>query len=338
LVHDVEHDFPTLPAGCHIQLDRVAKRIVLDNLRAALRQHRKDLVAELRRLSDVSLATFLTETGFEIEDLYRRKNGRGWTGLREEAGLTTPQAGDDSALSTAIGRLLHTDDPDRLQALRDVADGHPINGRLGAMVSQSLFGNPHEDVVQRLEAFPQRCAELRQIADVLASRIERVTFPVDPRGANPLRIHARYSRNEIGAAFGIADPSNIREGVKWLPAENADIFFVTLTKTEQHYSPTTMYQDRAITDTLFQWESQSTTSSTSSTGQRYIHHATRGSTVHLFVREVKDADGDLGVPPYLYAGPMTYVSHAGDRPMRIQWRLHHPLPADVFHAARVIAA
>jgi hypothetical protein len=99
-----------------------------------------------------------------------------------------------------------------------------------------------------------------------------------------------------------------------------------------------MYQDRAITDELFQWESQSTTSSASATGQRYIQHAERGSTVHLFVRETKVADGRLSAPPYLYAGPMTYVSHTGDRPMRILWQLRHPLPADVSSAARVIAA
>ncbi|MEU0156202.1 hypothetical protein [Micromonospora fulviviridis] len=34
-------------------------------------------------------------------------------------------------------------------------------------------------------------------------------------------------------------------------------------------------------------------------------------TVHLFVREIKVADGDLGAPPYLYAGPMTYQKHGG---------------------------
>jgi superfamily II DNA or RNA helicase len=337
LARDVEHDFPTLPAGCHIELDRVAKKIVLDNIRTALRLQRKDIVAELRQLQDITLAAFLEETGFEIEDLYRRKSGRGWTGLREEAGLDAPSTVDDLALSTAIGRMLHTDDPDRLLALRRLADGYPVEGRLGAMLNQSLCGNSHEDSAQRLAAFPKRRAEVRQLADVLESRVERVTEPMDPTGVNPLRIHARYSRNEVCAAFGIADPSNVREGVKWLPDENADIFFVTLTKTEQHYSPTTMYQDRAITETLFQWESQSTTSSSSPTGQRYIHHAAGGSSVHLFVREVKNADGDLGVPPYLYAGPMTYVSHTGDRPMRIQWRLHYPLPADIFHAARVAA-
>jgi hypothetical protein len=119
--------------------------------------------------------------------------------------------------------------------------------------------------------------------------------------------------------------------------ERADLFFVTLTKTERHYSPTTMYQDRAITPELFQWESQSTTSAASPTGQRYVNHVDGGSTVHLFVRETKAADGDLGAPPYLYAGPMTYMSHQGDRPMRILWRLHHRLPADVFHAARAAA-
>jgi hypothetical protein len=99
-----------------------------------------------------------------------------------------------------------------------------------------------------------------------------------------------------------------------------------------------MYADRAITDTLFQWESQSTTSSASATGQRYIHHVSRGSTVHLFVRETRIPDRDLGAPAYLYAGPMTYQQHTGDRPMRIIWELRHPLPADMYAAARAIAA
>lgn len=42
-------------------------------------------------------------------------------------------------------------------------------------------------------------------------------------------------------------------------------------------------------------------------------------------------------PPNLYAGPVTYVSHTGVRPMRILWKVDYELPADVFHAARVAA-
>nr|WP_238161731.1 DUF3427 domain-containing protein [Micromonospora endolithica] len=93
-----------------------------------------------------------------------------------------------------------------------------------------------------------------------------------------------------------------------------------------------------MTDELFRWDSQSTTSAASATGQRYIHHAARGSTVHLFVRESKVHDGNLGAPAYLYAGPMTYREHTGDRPMRIIWELAHPLPADIYTTARAIAA
>jgi len=340
LLDEVADDFPTLPAGCHIEFDRIAKQIVLDNIRQAFRLPRAGMVAELRQLPDADLQTFLAETGFELEDIYRRKAWRGWTGLRQDAGLLPADLHDDAALSTAIGRLLHFDDPDRITALREIADGVQRPGRLGDMMRQTLWGPPKAQPagIELLAALASRRDELRQVADVLEERIDRVTEPVDPTGVNPLRLHARYTRNEICAAFGIADPSNVREGVKWLPDERADIFFVTLNKTEQHYSPTTMYADRAITETLFQWESQSTTRTESPTGQRYLRHAEQGSTVHLFLRESKEADGDLGAPPYLYAGLMTYVEHTGDRPMRIIWKLSRPLPADVFHAARVAAA
>ena len=43
------------------------------------------------------------------------------------------------------------------------------------------------------------------------------------------------------------------------PEEKADLLFVTLSKTEGHFSPTTMYADHAISPTLFQWESQNAT-------------------------------------------------------------------------------
>ncbi|MGS2616371.1 DUF3427 domain-containing protein [Micromonospora sp. LZ34] len=339
----VEHDFPFLPSGCHIELDRVAKEIVLRNLKSALPTSKPGLVAELRQLGDVSLAEFLRESGLEVEDVYRSASVGGWTGLRRLAGMETSEPGpDDRELGRAIGRMLHIDDPDRLDLLARVAAGkRPDTGRLWGMLHFDLWGpnaslTERDERLARLWAEPARCAELRQVAEVLRDRIHRVTPPAE--GGLPLRVHARYSRNDACAAFGMANPGSLREGVKWLPDAQADLFFVTLAKSEEHYSPTTMYADRAITDELFQWESQSTTSAASATGQRYIHHASRGSTVHLFIRETKMPDRDLGAPAYLYAGTMTYREHTGDRPMRIIWQLHHPLPADTYAAARAIAA
>ncbi len=52
-----------------------------------------------------------------------------------------------------------------------------------------------------------------------------------------------------------------------------------------------MYDDYAISDELFHWQSQSTTPSTSPTGLRYINHAKSFHTILLFVREDSSRNG-----------------------------------------------
>ncbi|WP_029433141.1 DUF3427 domain-containing protein [Blastococcus sp. URHD0036] len=346
LQRDVEQGFPRLPAGCHIQLDRVAERVVLDNIKQSLSVSWKGLVSEARQTQRPSLTEFLDETGVELEDLYRG-NGRSWLDLKRAAGWDEASGGpDDAALGAAFGRMLHVDDDERLHFLRAAStaaatgDDERIS-RLAAMLHFSLFGartpfSSMEATLARLLENRARADELSELTGALHDRIERVTPALEIAGPRPLHIHARYSRDEVLAAFGMRDLNGTwGSGVRWVPGDQADVFFVTLLKTEAHFSPTTMYADRAISPSLFQWESQSTTAERSPTGQRYINHWEMGTTVHLFIRESKTADGTLGTPPYLYAGPMTYLSHTGERPMRIMWQLKHALPADVFHAAKV---
>ena len=146
-------------------------------------------------------------------------------------------------------------------------------------------------------------------------------------------MHARYQREEIlGALDFPRNPNSFREGVYYSADHNIDAFFVTLKKSEADYSPTTLYADYPINRTLFHWESQSTTSVDSPTGQRYLDGS---STVMLFVRyEQKD---EFGTSPYLFLGPATYVSHEGSRPIAITWRLEQPMPMDFFNVASAVA-
>ncbi|WP_353587217.1 DUF3427 domain-containing protein [Mycobacterium sp. URHD0025] len=74
-----------------------------------------------------------------------------------------------------------------------------------------------------------------------------------------------------------------------------------------------MYRDFALSPELCHWESQSTTSAASPTGQRYIHHSERGSHILLFVRETKT--NAFGAAPYIFLGPADYVAHEGS----LQW-------------------
>ena len=119
----------------------------------------------------------------------------------------------------------------------------------------------------------------------------------------------------------------MREGVKQLPDKKLDVFFVTLNKSDKDYSPTTMYNDYSISEELFHWQSQSTTSADSPTGQRYIHHEALGGRVLLFVREHKKDAVSGTAAAYTYLGCASYVSHEGSRPMNVIWRLHRPIPA-----------
>jgi superfamily II DNA or RNA helicase len=353
LAREIEHGFPTLPPGCHIELDRVAADLVMRNVLSSLRIDWRGLVAELRQTGDVALGAFLDEVGLELEDIYRRRRG-GWAGLRRMAEFDQrPPGPDDARLAGALGRMLHIDDLERLGFIANVLgrDTPPSAAecvgretRLLAMLHFSLWGwnEPLAEIdagLERLWANPSRREELLELTDALRDRIRRITVPVDPGGHVPLQVHARYSLAELLAAFGVPNPAASRgSGVKWIEDAQADVFWFNLRKTERYFSPTTMYADRAISPTLFQWESQNATSEASPTGQRYVNHRERGSSVHLFFRESKDAEGDLGAPAYLYAGPATYVSHTGERPMRIIWKLDYELPADIFHDARVATA
>ncbi len=331
---EIEQGFPTLPAGCVIDLDRDVRRLVLENVRQALNLKWRDLERELRELGDVSLSTFLEETGLDVEDLYR--NRPGWASLRHSAGLDV--AVPDVGLGRAFSRMLHMDDVERLSFLEGVLDGQrpqsPRELRLLAMLDAMVWGgrDPVSGVESRLARLTgARAAELRELAQLLRAKIRHVSPLLDP--IVPLHLHARYSKNEVLAAFGVDRPAHMREGVKYVEEHRADLFFVTIDKAEDAYSPTTLYHDRAISEDLFQWESQSTLRSSAATARRYVSGE---STVYLLIRQSKRDEG-LGAPPYTYAGPMRYVSHEGERPIRFVWRLDHQLPPEVFHYAKTTA-
>ena len=167
--------------------------------------------------------------------------------------------------------------------------------------------------------------EIRFIFVVDLYNIDFIDQPV-PLGFDcPLDLHCTYTRDQILIAMDYMTPKNVREGVKWLPDKQVDVFFITLNKADKDYSPTTMYNDYSINESLFHWQSQSTTSDTASTGQRYINHRQRGSKVVLFVREFKQ--DSIGAAPYTCLGTAAYVRHIGSRPMNITWHLDQPIPA-----------
>ena len=101
--------------------------------------------------------------------------------------------------------------------------------------------------------------------------------------------------------------------------------------SSKDFSPSTLYEDYAINEKLFHWQTQSKTSIQSTTGQRYINHLKTGNKIALFVREYKTRDGLTS--PFTYLGTCEYRSHSGDKPISFVWELHEEIPASMINKA-----
>ena len=341
----IENGFPFLPSGCHMQLDAVATATVLENIRQSLPSTWPAKTRELRGIAEtndeITLKRFLDASGLALEDIY--SNNHCWSDLLEAGAVPTlPNGPEERSLRRALGRLLHIDDEMRTRQYRHFAHATqpPTIGSLdlptrrlfhmlAAILTESIgtVCTTLDDAVSLIWKHPQVLAELGELMDVLAERIDHVQPPLSSHPDVPLYIHARYTRREILAAF--ADGATLklaewREGVRWLPDATVDLLAFTLDKASGHFSPTTRYRDYAISRELIHWESQSGTRAQSETGQRYQHHVANGNSVLPFARLTTDERA------FWLLGPATYVTHEGERPMGITWKLANSLPGDLY--------
>lgn len=342
----VEHRFPYLPAGCHMELDAVAQDEVLCSIRNAIPSKWPEKVAELRAYvaagHEVTLAGYLDHTGLDLDDVYAGK--RCWSDLLAAAGVPVAAAGpEETVLRAAIGRLLHVDDAVRIDGWRSLLAQPSVSAESLPLVEQRLLrmltaqvlsevtlpkGASLQEGVDVLWQHPQVRAELIELLGVLAERDAHVHTPPAGRPDVPLQVHARYTRLEILSAFGHGDGQAKaiawQSGTFWMPEIKADFSAFTLDKTGGTFSPTTRYRDYAISRSLLHWESQSITRADSETGRRYQHHVAMGIDKYFFAR-LHPNDRS-----FWFLGDATYVKHEGERPMGVTWRLATPLPGDLF--------
>lgn len=182
--------------------------------------------------------------------------------------------------------------------------------------------------------------ELRQLLAVVKDERRHVPHKLPGEFAKlALRVHATYSRDEVFAAFDERSKKHqvkrTQGGIYDVEQWKTELLFVELEKSENDYSPTTLYNDYPITPDLFRWESQSSAHEGTPAGKRYLA-AVPGSGQHvlLFVRQRrKDARGET--MPYLCLGLCDLHDHRGAKPMRIDWRLRVPMPAWFFEETKI---
>jgi hypothetical protein len=352
---EVEMDFPHLPAGCSIQLDRVAREYVLANIRENLRNLADQVPDRLESFEHeagqpLTFGNFVRFHDYEPEVLLSRKT---WTQWKATARLAEKPADPDiEQLQKSLISAAQTSGPQEISRLRKVV-AHLKGGNASAaaadaghcalMTHYRLWGRPGKElgmmnVEESLRRIIPNQSILGDLDEVLMwadeeSRVGAVAMNIP--FLSSLELHATYGSDEIKAALGGAsiESAGIRGvGLLHFPEIKTVASLVTFQKTEKEFSPSTMYQDYPISRELLHWETQGSTSQLSSVGQNLIHHQERGYTMLFFVRSRKRVDGVTS--PFTFLGPATLVSYQSERPIQMIWRLTHPMPVEILEENR----
>lgn len=348
MTKEIQEHFQSLPTGCYLQLERRAEEYVLDNIRHAVNSV-SGLVQKIKTFTEdtglsLTLSNFISHYGINPEQFYAK--GQSFTRLCAQAEVIPAFDVEpaEKELTAAMAKFALADSRRWITFLRgligqllrgeevSLSAYSPMERREYAMFQETVFRTYPKDgaeLQEKLLLLRQSPRHLKELSSLLAIRYEAIDIvdeSVDPGFDCPLDLHCSYTRDQLFSAMDYETPGNIREGVKWLPDHQIDVLLITLNKSDKDFSPSTMYSDYSLNETLFHWQSQSTTSADSATGQRYIHHKEQGSKVAIFVREYKtDVYGQACA--YTYLGLAEYVSHEGSKPMSIIWRLLRPIPA-----------
>lgn len=352
LIQAVEHGFTDLAPGCHIHLQRQTRDQVLRSLRTLTQQGWRRLVAEvqsfarLANVESVELGEFLNEQRIGLGEVYRENGRSGWTTLRRDAGLLPAEGNEAEAkLSGRFRSLLHVDDPDYLQTMREVAtatsnpeSGSSTDQLRAQMLTYQILSGPRAAGVQvlheRLAEHPACADELVELADVLLARSRIDPVPIPGAENLPLHLHGAYQIREILSAVEFLNATRytpFQAGVLALPDRMMELLFVTLDKSAGFHDRIS-YHDYAVSPTRFHWQTQNSAGPDTPAGRRYLQSATNGWTFQLFVRAQK---GD----PYRACGPVRLTDQndiTGDRPMSITWTLQVPLPPRLFSEYSVL--
>ncbi|MEC4115945.1 DUF3427 domain-containing protein [Myroides phaeus] len=346
ILQEIEQEFPHLPLGCSIILEKQAKEYILNNISQAINLNRRKLLQKISQFGEhtnkpLTLTNFLEFYNIELKMLYKTdvfsvlcKEAIG--GEIEDLNLDRYRSmfknkwnvTESFSYFSFIMRLIAVDF--NYNALPQTDENYYM-----ALMLHYDFWQDNKvsfSIQESMNIIGQNKMMLNEMAAYLEYKISNISFEeksvIGLTYTLPLKIHGRYTRDQILAAFRLSTidkKSSSREGVAENKELNTELLFVNLQKSEEDFSPTTMYDDYAINECLFHWQSQNNTADTSPKGVSYIEQKERDKKIALFVREGKN-DMYKNTQGYVFLGFVNFKDYYGSKPMSITWKLEEPIP------------
>lgn len=343
---EIGDDFPHLPLGCSIVLEKQAKGFILQNIINATSITRNKLLAKIRNYKyqtslPLTLKNFTNLYHIPLQLIYKRGN---WKRLCAEAGqIETYSYKNEKEIYRAIkNKWLSCNSNSYFQFILTLAK-KGFNADLNAFDEEQklMCLMLHYDIWQTAGGFSSLEESIRamgknevlveEIIEILELLIDKIDFlesDIKLPYSQPLKLHSRYTREQILAAFGhstFEKKSTNREGNADNKKLNTDVLFIDLIKSEKDFSPSTLYEDYAISEKLFHWQTQNASRPDKGKGLGYIRHLETGKIILLFVRERKQ-DEFGNTMGYVFLGEGKITEYSGSKPMNIKWALKEPMP------------
>lgn len=343
---EIEDDFPHLPLGCSIVLEKKTKETILENIRKATSLNVNQLITKIinyQHQTDLPLTlnNFIELYHIPIHTIYKKDS---WSRLCQRAGVLPnfDNTNEKQIYSAISNKWLSTNSTSYFNFILKIAKLN-FNINIGDFDEneKAMLLMLHYDIWQNAGGYKSLEESIRsigknkilvdEIIEVLEILIDKIDFKeieIQLPYRQPLKLHARYTRDQVLAAFGLSTferKSPSREGVAENVHLNTELLFINLIKSEENFSPTTMYDDYAISETLFHWQSQNSSRPDIGKGLSYIRHQENDKKILLFIREkAKDENGNtMG---YVFIGEAIFKENEGEKPMNIKWELNEPIP------------
>ena len=343
---EIEENFPHLPLGCSIILERKAKEVILNNITAATSLSKNQLILKIKNFSHhttlpLTLRNFIEFYNIPLQMIYKRGS---WKRACQEAGKIADfsienegqivsaiskkwMASVSSSYFNFILKLAKQDFNFELEVFTDIEKAMLLMLHYDVWQVAGEFDSI-EQSIKKIGSNKVLVEEIIEVLEILIDQVDFKEIDIELPYIQPLKVHARYTRDQILAAFGLSTfekKSSSREGVAVNYDLNTELLFINLIKSEENFSPTTMYDDYAINEYLFHWQSQNSAGPETPKGLSYIQHQENEKIILIFIREkAKDEFGNaMG---YVFVGDGQLKDYYGSKPMSIKWELSEPLP------------
>lgn len=360
---EIKNGFLFLPRGCSITMERQAQEYILKNIREAIFNLRR-LRREVQHFhqntgQELTLPKFLDNFGLDWRLIYKTPGS--WARLKQQAGIKVDGFNPDSKytklLEGGLARLFHTNSYDYLSFLRKLVASQmllPANSfkrerkffelfyytiwmdtvdKVNRTFNLSL--DSISEAVASLVSMKWFMEELSVLIELRLSQLSKTTQWIAIDDETEIELYGCYSADEIHLLLENKLGRWQVFGTQYNMERKFAMVFVTINKSDKEYSPSTRYEDYAISANQFHWQSMNGVRIESEEGQRIVQQPTNGWKYILFVRETKkDEYGNTN--GYYCLGLIDYNSSIGERPMNVIWDMQHSIPGFILETAKAI--